>query len=244
MITSTIDKSHRKAARVAGLTFLLAIAIVVAANYGINFRLIIPGNAPETARNIITHQMLFRINIACNLLYIITMIVMLTALYVILKPVNQHLALIAVFCRLVYAFMWGITALNTLGSLQLLGDANYLSVFKADQLQTLARLHIAASWDAYYFGLPFWGLASAVCSYLWYQSKFIPRALAAFGIVSSSWCVFCAIAFMIYPHFTQTISLSYFDMPLVIFEIILGCVLLFRGLGTSMTVQPDPLGSD
>ena len=240
MITSAIDKSHRKAARVAGLTFLLAISIVVVANYGINFRLIIPGNALETARNIMAHQMLFRVNIACNLLYIITIIVLLTALYVILKPVDQHLALIAVFCRLVYGFMWVIAALNTLSSLQLLGDANYLSVFKTDQLQTLARLHIAASWDAYYFGLPFWGLASAVCSYLWFKSRLIPRALAAFGIISSAWCLICAIAFMIYPNFDKAINLSYFDMPLVIFEIVLGCVLLFKGLDTSMKVQPNP----
>ena len=240
MIMNAIDKSHRTTAKVAGLTFLSAILIVVIANYGINFRLIIPGNAIETARNIMAHQILFRINIACNLLYIITIIVLLTALYVVLKPVNQHLALIAVFFRLVYAFMWGVAALNTLSSLQLLGNANYLSVFKTDQLQTLARLHITASWDAYYFGLPFWGLASAICSYLWYQSRSIPRALAAFGIISSAWCVFCAMAFMIYPNFDKAINLSYFDMPLVIFEIILGCLLLFKGLNSTTTVQPNP----
>ena len=36
MTTSSTDSSQRNAARVAGVTFLLAIAIVVFANYGIN----------------------------------------------------------------------------------------------------------------------------------------------------------------------------------------------------------------
>jgi hypothetical protein len=51
MTTSTIEGSQRKADKVAGFTFPSAIAIVVRANYGINYRLIVPGNAVDTARN-------------------------------------------------------------------------------------------------------------------------------------------------------------------------------------------------
>ena len=226
-------------ARVTGFTFLFAIAIVIFANYGINFRLIVPGNAVETARNIMAHETLFRINIVCTLIYIVTVITMLTALYIILKPVNQNLALIAVFCRLVYALMWGVTALNALGVLRLLRGADYLQVFRTDQLQTLARLHITASWDAYYFGLPFWGLASAVCSYLWLKSGYIPRALAAFGIISSVWSVICALVFIIFPNFDKTVNLYWFDTPMVLFEIVLGFLLLFKGLNIPGMAQPN-----
>lgn len=113
MTTSSIDESQRRAARVAGFTFLFAMAIVVLANYGINFRLIVPGNAVDTARNIMAHETLFRINIACNLIYVVNVVILLAALYAILKPVNQNVALVAAFCRLVYALMWGVTALNT-----------------------------------------------------------------------------------------------------------------------------------
>src|SRR5664279_4608632 len=103
----TSNESQRKAARVAGFSFLFAIAIVVIANYGISFRLIIP----------------------CNLIYLVNLLFLLTALYVIFKPVNHHLALVATFCKLVVALMWGVTALNMLGALRLLGDAAYLPVF-------------------------------------------------------------------------------------------------------------------
>lgn len=239
MTISAIDQSQRKAARVAGFTFLFAMAIVVFANYGINFRLIVPDNATETARNIMAHETLYRINIACNLIYLVTVIVMLTALYVIFKPVNGHLALVAAFCRLIYALMWGITALNTFSALRLLGGAAFLPVFGTDQLQTLARLQGWASWDAYYAGLPFWGLASTVCSYLWFKSRYIPRALAAFGVISSAWCVICAFIFIIFPNFDKTVNLYWFDMPMVIFEIALGFLLLFKGLSPSGMAQPN-----
>ncbi len=233
MTLSTIDESQCKAARVAGFTFLFAMAIVVIANYGINFRLSVPGNAAETARNIMAHETLFRINIVCNLIYSIAVGVLLSALFVILKPVNRNLALVAAFCRLVVALMWSVTALNTLGALRLLGDAAYLSVIGVDQLQTLARLHLDASYDAYYVGLPFWGLASTVCSYLWFKSRYIPRALAAFGVISSAWCVFCAFAYTISPIFENTVHPMWFDLPMVIFEMALGFWLLFKGLRPS-----------
>jgi len=228
----------KKTARLTGFTFLFAIAIVVFSNYSVTFRFIVP-DAAETARNIIANQTLFRINIVCNLIYLVTLIVMFTSLYGILKQVNKNLALVAAFFRLIYALIWGIIALNIFGALRLLGDATYLSVFEAEQLHTLARLHLKSSWDAYYIGLPFWGLASAVCSYLWLRSRYIPSALAVFGIISSVWCVICAFIFIIFPDFEKTISLSLFDMPLVIFEITLGFWLLFRGLKPTELAQPN-----
>jgi uncharacterized protein DUF4386 len=222
------DEAQSKAARVAGFTFLFGIAIVVLANYGINFRLIVPGNAVDTARNIVAHETLFRINIACNLIYVMNVVVQLAALYVILKPVNRSLALVAAFCRLVFALMWGFTALDSLGALRLLGTAAYLPVFQADQLQALARLHLSASFDAYYVGLPFWGLASTVCSYLWIKSRYIPRPLAAFGLVSSAWAVLCAFAFIVFPQSAAIVNAYWFDVPMTVFEMLLGFWLLIK----------------
>lgn len=111
------------------------------------------------------------------------------------------------------------------------------SIFEADQLQTLARLHISI--DAYYVGLPFWGLASTVCSYLWFKSRYIPRALAAFGVISSAWCVICAFAFIVSPHFETTVNAYWFDMPMVIFEMAVGFWLLLKGLRPSGVAEPE-----
>ena len=238
METNIISQSQRKAAKVAGFTLLFAIAIVIISNYSVTFRFIVLDVA-ETARNIIANQTLFRINIVSNLIYLITLIVMSTSFYVILKPVNKNLALAALFFRLLYAFMWGYMAINILDTISILGDAGYLSVFDTNQLQTMARLHLNSSWYAYYVGLPFWGLTSAVCSYLLLKSRFIPRVLAIFGIISSVWCVFCGFAYLIFPGFGEIVHLGLFDVPLTIFELTLGFWLLFKGLRISAIAQPD-----
>ena len=139
----------------------------------------------------------------------------------ILKPIDRLLALIGALFRLVFALLWLFTTLNLLGALRLVGNAPYLQVFEADHLQVLARLQIAASFDDYYVGLPFFGLAATICAYLWFKSSYIPKSLAAFGVIASAWCVICAFVFLIFPSFDKTVNAYWFDSPMAIFELIL-----------------------
>jgi len=238
MAISSIDDSQRTAAKVAGLSYLLTIAIVVFANYALLNPLIVPGNAAETARNIVTHETQFRIVAVCFLIYSAGVVVLLTALYLILRPVNRGLALVAALFRLVFALLWLLTTLNLLNALRLLGSASYLQVFEANRLQALARLHIAAGFDDYYVGLPFFGLAATVCAYLWLKSNYIPKGLAAFGVISSAWCVICAFVFLIFPHFNEIVNDYWFDSPMAIFELALSFCLLFKGLRSPGTAEP------
>lgn len=106
MTIGTIDPSQRKAAKVAGLAYLLSFALVVYVNFGIHDKLIVVGNIAETARNILAHQRLFRIGIAGDLAYCWGIVVLIAALYVILRPVDRGLALLAAFLRLVWVLMW------------------------------------------------------------------------------------------------------------------------------------------
>jgi hypothetical protein len=230
MTISPIDNSQRTAAKVAGFAYLFTMVIVVFANYGLLNPLVVPGNVAETARNIVAHEQSFRITVICFLMYSAGVVVLLTALYVILKPVNRGLALVGALFRLVFALLWLLTTLNLLSALRLLGSASYLQVFEPDRLQALARLYLAANFDDYYVGLPFFSLASTVCSYLWLKSNYIPRALAAFGLISSAWCVLCAFIFLIFPHFNKIVNDYWFDSPMVIFEMVLSFWLLFKGL--------------
>src|SRR5947207_14732221 len=139
MTICTVDESQRKAAKVAGFTYLLTLPFVVFANFAIHDRLIVAGNAAETARNIMTHERLFRVSIVCDLIYCAGLVVLLTALYVILQPVNRGLASLAAFSRLVYALMWVLMTLNLFYALRLLSGADYLRVFEADRLRSEER---------------------------------------------------------------------------------------------------------
>jgi Domain of unknown function (DUF4386) len=180
MTISTIDESQRTAARIAGSACPISFVTLVAVNFGIFARLIVSGNPAETARNIVAHETLFRIGVAGDMVYCVGVVVLLTALYVILKPVSQYLALLAAFSRLAYGLTWNLVTLNLFTALRLLSDADYSRAFGPDQLPALARLYLSG-YDAYYIGLLFWGLGTTVASYLWFKSSYIPRALAAFG---------------------------------------------------------------
>ena len=230
MTTSTIDNSQRTAAKVAGIAGLLAFALVVFGNYVLLEPLIVPRNAADTARNILAHQTQFRLALTCFIAYGAGAVVLLSALYIILAPINRGLALVGALFRLVFALLWLIAPINSLGALRLLGDANYLQVFEAERLQALARLQIAASFDDYYVGLPFFGLAATVCAWLWLKSNYIPKGLSIFGVIASAWCVLCAFIYLIFPMFNKIVNDYIFDSPMAIFELIVSFWLLFKGL--------------
>ena len=93
MTISTIDNSQHTAAKVAGVAGLLAFVLVVFGNYVLLGPLIVPRNAADTARNILAHETQFRVALTCFIAYGIGSVVLLSALYVILAPVNRGLAL-------------------------------------------------------------------------------------------------------------------------------------------------------
>ncbi|MGH7982060.1 MAG: DUF4386 domain-containing protein [Candidatus Udaeobacter sp.] len=225
-----IENLQRTAAKVAGWSGLLTFAMVVFGNYVLLEPLIVPGNATDTARNILAHQTQFRVALTCFIAYGVGVVVLLTALYVILAPINRGLALAGALFRLVFALLWLIAPINSLAALRLLGEVPYLKVFEPDRLQTLARLQIAASFDDYYVGLPFFGLAATVCAYLWLKSRYIPKGLSIFGLIASAWCVLCAFIYLVFPNFNKIVNDYIFDSPMALFELIVSFWLLFKGL--------------
>jgi Domain of unknown function (DUF4386) len=229
-MTTKIDNSQRTAAKVAGWSYLLSFAIVVFANYVLLNPLIVPRNAVDTARNILAHETQFRIALTLFLTYSVGAVVLAGALYIILKPINPSLALLGAMFRLVFAISWLMSAIHSLGALRWLGSAPYLQTFEPDRLQVLARVTMAATFDDYYVGLPFFGLAATLCAWLWLKSSYIPRGLSIFGVIASGWCVLCAFIYLIFPNFNKIVNDYIFDTPMALFELILSFWLLFKGL--------------
>ena len=237
MTITKIGNAQRTAAKVAGWSGLITFAIVVFGNYVLLNPLVVAGDAAATAENVVAHQTQLRVTVVCFLTYSLGVIVLLTALYMILKPINPGLALIGALLRLVFALLWLLAPLNLLGALRLLSNASYLQVFEPDRLQAMARLHIGANFDAYYVGLPFFGLAATVCAWLWLKSNYIPRGLSIFGVIASAWCVLCAVVYLIFPDFNKIVNDYIFDSPMALFELAVSFWLLFRGLKPVASVQ-------
>lgn len=233
MTISTIDESQRKAARVVGFAYLFALIPALFAEFYVPAQLIAYNNAAETARNIMAHERLFRLGIASNLTVFAVDVVLITALYVVLKRVNRNLALLAAFWRLIETAILVVITLNDFDVLRVLSGADYLRVFEADRLHALARLSIGAHGAGYNVGLLFFGFGSPVFCYLWFKSGYIPRALAAWGVLSSLLVGASAFAFIIFPELAKVVTIGYYGGPIFLFELTMGFWLLFKGLRSS-----------
>ena len=239
MTRTNIDNSQRTAAKVAGWSGLLMFAIVVFGNFVLLGPLVVPRNAADTARNILAHETQFRAALICFISYDVGAILLSTALYVVLAPINRGLALGGALFRIVFAMLWLIAPLNSLSGLRLLSDVPYLKIFETDHLQALARVQIAGSFDDYYVGLPFLGLAVTVCAWLWLKSNYIPRGLSIYGVIGSAWCVFCAFTYLLFPNFNKIVNDWWFDFPMAVFELIVSFWLLFKGLSPKMELKTE-----
>jgi uncharacterized protein DUF4386 len=227
MAIDSITPSQRTAARVAGLAWPIAFFFVVAVSFTIFFPLAEVDSAAELARRVLADERLFRIGIAGYMVNAVAIVVQAAAFYMILEPVDRMIALLGAFARLAWAFTWMIVTLNLLMVLHLLKDGPL----------DLARLYLgrAGGSDTYYVGLLFWTLAAAVGGWLFFKSRYVPRALAAYGVIASAWCAACTFVYYIFPGFADVVNLWWFDSPMVIFELALSGWLLFIGLKPSRT---------
>lgn len=230
MNTSIVTASQRSAARIAGFALLFGFFLVVSGEFFLAPPLIVPNDAAQTAANILAHATRFRLYAVDNLVYVADLLVLCSTLYVVLRPISQGLALAATFIRFMYAVLWILVVLNLFSALALLGNAPYLKAMPAGQLEALARMHIRVGFDAYYVGLPFFSLASTLCAWLWLKSRYVPKALAVFGILASAWGIACGLIYLVFPHFNEAVNDWWFDTPLGLFELALGFWLMVRGV--------------
>jgi hypothetical protein len=224
-----IDESQRKAARAAGFLYLFAIAIAIFAQYYVRSKLIVYNNAAKTVASIMASERLFRLGIVLELITFAAVIALVAALYVVLKPVNRGLALLALLWRLVENAMLAVMTFASLNALELLTPDANLRPFDADRLQALAILSIWAHDDQYTAGLVFFGLGSAVFSYLFFKSRYIPRILAAWGIFSSLLTAVSSLAFILFPNLANWAAPGCWA-PILIFELAAGLWLLLKGI--------------
>jgi hypothetical protein len=230
MTTGTFDESQRKAAKVVGFTYLLALVPAIFAEFYVRAHLIVFHDAAQTALNIVGHERVFRLGIASNLTVFAIDTALITALYLVLKTLNRRLALLALAWGLIETTILVIVILNDLDTLRILSGADYLQTFEVNRLQGLARLSIGAHDATYNVGLVFAGLRSTAFCYLWFKSGYIPRLLAAWGVIASVLMGAYAFLFIIFPEIKKFVPVEIYGGPIFIFELTMGFWLLIKGL--------------
>jgi hypothetical protein len=192
--------TNKKTARMAGFLYLLYIVVSIFADVLGRSKLIVLGDAATTARNIIESAWQFRIGFVVDLVAALLFLLTAWALYVLLKQVNENLALLFLLLNLVGVAVWCVSDLFLITSQLLLSGADYLKVFQTDQLQALAMLFL----NIYKNG--FSGIAQIFFSawlfplgYLVFKSGFLPKILGIILMVECFGWLMYPIQFFLFP---------------------------------------------
>ncbi len=172
-----VRTSPQTYARVGGVLYLVIIVIGFLGEFFVRDRLVVSGDAAATAEKIVASEFLWRVGIAGELFLLICAVALTLIFYVLLRPVSRDLALLAAFLNLVSIAIEAVSAMDLLATLFPLANADYLKVFDAKQLGTLAYLSVRS--HAYDFGvaLIFFGCVCLILGYLIFRSGYLPKVV-------------------------------------------------------------------
>ena len=176
-------KASKRTARMAGFLYLAHFVTFFFADNGVHSTAVGAVDVAATARNIGASEWLFRIGFVNYLLTAVFFLLAAWALYVLLKPVNEDLALLFVLLNLGGVAIWCISPLCEFAALLLLSGADYLKVFEADQLQALAMLFLNLYQTSFMIAQIVLNLWLFPLGYLVFKSGFLPRVLGVLLII-------------------------------------------------------------
>ena len=190
-------------ARITGLLYLIIICCGLFSELAVRSTLIVPGNAAATVDNIMSNLMLFRIGFLSDLIMVVADVAVALTFYVLLKSVNNGLALLAALFRLTQSSILGINLLNHYKAIILVSDNSFIQAMGSETLNAEVMLNINAHSYGYLIALVFFAVNCIVMGYLFYQSSLFPKL---FGILlpmaGAGYLIDCFTNFL-YPQYAD-----------------------------------------
>jgi hypothetical protein len=203
--------TNNKTARMAGFLYLIYIVTTIFADVIGRSKLIVFGDAATTASNIMASKWLFNLSFVSDLVSIVFFLLAAWALYALLKSVNKDLALLFLVLNLSGVAVYSINLLNQFAALLLLSGADYLKVFQADQLQSLAMFFLNLHHNGYWIAQIFFGAWLFPLGYLVYKSGFLPRILGIVMMIHFVGWTMTSLQFFLFPGLP---AITYVTYPL------------------------------
>jgi hypothetical protein len=194
-------------ARIGGVLYLIIIAIGFCSEFFVRNKLAESGDGTATANNIVASESLWRISIAGELILLVCAVVLTLILYVLLRPVNKNLALLAVFFNIVEFPIEAVSKLYLLSALFLSGNADYLKAFEPHQLHALVKISLKLHDYGFGIDLVFFGCACLVYGYLLFRSTYFPRTLGVLMAIAGLSYLVNSFTLILAPAYTGRIFL-------------------------------------
>jgi hypothetical protein len=223
-------KSPKRTARLAGFLYLIVIICAGFSEGYVRSSLVVPGDATATAANITAAEWLFRLGFASDLVAFMADAAIAMLLYVLLRPVNKPLSLMAASFRLLaHPAIGSINLLNHFGVLLLLDGSDSLTVFETDQLHALASLLLGAHGIGYLIGGAFFGVHLLFLGYLLHKSDYFPPVLGVLLLVAALGYLTESFGNFLFPEYAE-IYVWGVAVPAVVGEVSLCVWLLSKGV--------------
>jgi len=221
--------SPQKTARVAAFVFLIIFFLGMSTELFIRPGILVPGDAASTVKNIAASEALFRLSLVSDLIRLALLMLLPLILYRLLKPVDKTFASLMVIFSLVSVSISMLNELNHFAVLLLSSSADYLTAFKADQLNTLVMFFLELRKYGTFIPqvLSLWVL---FLGYLVFKSDFLPRILGIFLIISGLCYTVQAVVFFLLPN----IDLMIFGLFTFLGESLFYLWLLIKGVNVDL----------
>jgi len=221
-------ESLKKNARTAGLLYLVACIPAPFSLLYVPNTLIVRGNPAETAARILGSPWMLPAAIAGELVSSIAFLLVVFALYRLLKGVSQPRASLMVTLYAVSVPISCLNVLNDIAALILLRGPQFLSVFTTPQLRALALVFLGLHGSGLFVAQIFWGLWLLPFGMLVYRSGFIPRFFGVFLIANGIAYPIQSFTALFFPRYSSVVSTV--TMPLLCGEVAIILWLLIRGV--------------
>lgn len=215
-------------ARIAGVLYLVIAAAAVFAHVYVPSSLIVSGDPAATASSIAASETLFRLAIGGEFVVLLSEVALSVLLYVLLKPANKTVSLLAMASRLVMTTIHGLNLLNSYFVLMLVSGTGPALAFEQSQTDELVSLFLRAHDYGFTIGILFLTIHVFALGYLIVQSGYLPKALGyLFLLAGIGYLIDSTASLLIRGYETTPIYLA---LPITISEIAFPLWLVIRGL--------------
>ncbi len=196
-------------AKIAGVLYLIIIVLGIFAEIFVRSRLFVPEKATATATNIMAFNGLFRVGFIADSVMVLSDVALAVLLYILLRPVNKMLALMAMFFRLIQTAVLSLNLLNYYAAYLILSNKSYTAMFDTTQLHSLVYLFFDLHGHGYDLGLLFFGIHCAILGYLILKSSYFPKILGGLIIAAAAAYLLGSYTRFLFPDYLLFISPIY-----------------------------------
>jgi hypothetical protein len=196
----------RGQARIAGGLYLLVIILGAFAEIGVRQGLVVSGDAVATAAAIRSHDGLFRLGFAAEMMTNVIAVPVTLIMYRLLAPAGRFMALVGITLDLTQNTVNAVNAWTQFAPITLLGGSPDVAAIPPHELAALARLMLHWHDVGFGIGLTFFGFALLIEGALIFRSGYFPRwlgalyAMAGACYVINSYSSFLAPDLPIFPY--------------------------------------------